>query len=42
MLLPGMKGRVHMTQRMLSSEQAEQQLFIGATTHAGRGKNLIA
>ena len=39
---PNSKGYVHFTQEPMSPERAFNDLFIGASTHAGRGSHIIA
>ena len=39
---PNSKGWVHFTQEPMSPDRAHNDLFIGATTHAGRGTHIIA
>lgn len=39
---PNSKGYVHFTQEPMSPERAFNDLFIAATTHAGRGSHIIA
>jgi hypothetical protein len=36
-----MKGAIYLTQEPISQQTAHTNLFIGATTHAGRGSHLM-
>lgn len=40
-IFPNEKGKVYLTQSMLTPEEVEMILFAGFGTHEGRGKNMI-